>query len=208
MCVHFVKWLFLDVDFILPSQVTENLPTINVAAGNLVMHLLAEHKQTQVEVQSVMKVVKELVDTAVNVALDEAKAVLKQSGCHHVAAIQDIDAKSVIPNLFFGLNTQYSQINFFKKNFGLIMPETVSLPLIPEDFGRHKTRAPQSVLQQNYVCVPMLDQIEQMLNVDDIHYEIFEKPIVPNVSGLLSRYLVLFQLYLTSYFTLNWDLSF
>lgn len=42
---------------------------MNDEAGRYVMHLLAEHKQTQVEVQSSMAAVENLVNKAVNVSL-------------------------------------------------------------------------------------------------------------------------------------------
>lgn len=54
------------------------------------------------------------------------------------------------------------------------MPLTVKLPVIPQDFGRHQTRSRQSFQQQNYVCVPLFDQLEQLLKIEDIYHEIME----------------------------------
>ena len=73
---------------------------------------------------------------------------LAKEGCSHSSLINELNAEKLIPDLFAGLKTQNSQINFFKTNFGLIMPLTVNLPAIPQDFGRHKTRSRQSFKQQ------------------------------------------------------------
>ena len=105
--------------------------------------------------------------------------------------INELNAEELIPDLFAGLKSQYSQINFFKTNFGLIMPLTVNLPAIPQDFGRHKTRSRQSFKQQNYVCVPLIDQLEQLLNIEDIYHEIMEKPVVSHGSGCFCRYSIM-----------------
>jgi len=155
------------------------------------MHLLAEHKQSQVEVQSSMAVVEVLVKKAVNYSLEVVQSVLAKEACSHSSLINKLNAEELIPDLFAGLKTQYSQIHFSKTTFGLIMPLTVKLPVIPQDFGRHKTRSRQSYEQQNYVCVPLIDQLEQLLNIEDIYDEIMEKPIVSHGSGCFCRYSIL-----------------
>ncbi len=156
-------------------------------AARYVMHMLAEHKQTQVEMPSSMTVVDHLVKKAVNFSLDRVKSLLAKEECSHL---------SLIPDLFAWLKSQYSQIEYFKKSFGLIMPTTITLQRIPQDFCRHKTigqsinwdQPRQSSRQQSYVCVSLIDQIEQLLNIDDIYTEIMEKPVVPHSSSCLCRH--------------------
>ncbi len=152
------------------------------------MYMLAEHKQIQVEMQSSMKVVDDLVKKAVNFSLDVVKSLLANEECSHLSLISQLKAEELIPDLFAGLKTQYSQIKYCKKRFGLIMPTTITLPRIPQDFGRHKTRSRQSSRQQSYVCVSLIDQIEHLLNIDDIYTEIMEKPVISHSSRCLCRY--------------------
>lgn len=84
------------------------------------------------------------------------------------------DSANHMPNIFEGISTMRGQIPFFKKHFGLVMPTEVKLPLnINTDFGRHAVRRAQYFKQQSYVYVPLLDQLEVLLNIDDIYNEIF-----------------------------------
>ncbi len=168
---------------------TEN-PNLSIQddAARYVMHMLAEHKQTQVEMQASMTVVDHLVKKALNFSLDVVKSLLAREECSHLSLISQLKAEELIPDLFAGLKSQYNQIAYFKKSFGLIMPTTITLPRIPQDFGRHKTRSRQSSRQQSYVCVSLIDQIEQLLNIDDIYTEIMEKPVIPQSSSCLCRY--------------------
>jgi hypothetical protein len=92
--------------------------------------------------------------------------VLTREGCSHSLLINDMKAEELIPDLFAGLKTQYSQIKFFKKKFDFIT--TVMLPVIQQDFGRHKTSSTQSFQQQNYVCVSSIDELGQLLNIKEI----------------------------------------
>ncbi len=151
------------------------------------MKMLADQKETQVGLQAIMKGVQTLVHKAVNITIREFKDLLNKDGCSHTDALKYFTAENIIPDVFVGLHTQHSQIKHFKQHFGLIMPQTITMPSIPEDFGRHKTRCDQSFRQQTYVHISILDQIEQILNVSDIYYEIMTKKIDPSEPGIWSR---------------------
>lgn len=169
------------------STRTDVVETLNVATGQFLMSLLADQKLTQVDMQMIMKHVQNLVNMSNAVTIREVEALLKQHNCHHTHVLENLDARNIAPDLFHGLHTQHSQIKFFQDKFGLIMPITVKLPQIEEDFGRHRTRMDQHFRQQSYVRIPVLQQLEQYLNIDDVYYEVMEKPLEPSVPGLLSR---------------------
>lgn len=173
---------------------TENIPSdnsiesVSVAAGKFVMTMLADQKQTQVDMQLIMKGVQTLVHKAVDATLSEIRQLLVRESCSHVNSLNALQASDVVPDVFRGLRTQYSQINYFKNKFGLIMPTTITLPLIPADFGRHSTRRDQRFRPQTYVYISPLDQIEQLLNVKDFYDQIMIKPINPTEAGFFTRY--------------------
>ena len=165
------------------------IESLSVAAGKFVMTMLADQKQTQVDMQLIMKGVQSLVETAVGTTLSEIKSLLIRENCSHADSLQSLEAKHIVPDVFCGLHTQYSQIKYFKEQFGLIMPKTITLPLLPADFGRHNTRRDQRFRPQTYVYISLLDQIEQLLNVKDFYDEIYIKPINRTEAGFWTRYL-------------------
>lgn len=72
---------------------TEN-PNVSIQddSARYVMHMLAEHQQTQVEMQSSMTVVDHLVKKAVNFSLDVVKSLLAKKECSHLSLIPDLFA--------------------------------------------------------------------------------------------------------------------
>ena len=88
--------------------------------------------------------------------------------------------------LFEKLRTAYSQNKFFQKEFGLIMPEKIQLPLRVEDHGRFKAGKSKSFRRQDYVVVPLLPQLEQILNMEDVYNVIMNPPV--SCQGSYSRF--------------------
>ena len=54
------------------------------------------------------------------------------------------------------------------------MPVKIPLPQLTQDFGRHSTGKEQEFRVQDYVYVPLLPQLEKLLNMPDIHREVYK----------------------------------
>lgn len=81
--------------------------------------------------------------------------------------LKEVKDKFAVTNLFDGLETQNTQVKYFTKHFGLVMPKKVTLPLRLEDLGRGRNRK-QRFKQQNFSYVSLLQQLETLFNIDDV----------------------------------------
>jgi hypothetical protein len=101
-------------------------------------------------------------------------------GFNNADVLDSIIHNSNAQKFFAGLDTQHNQIQYFIKNYGLVMPRKVTLPTRPEDFGRFRTGHSQEFRPQNYVYIPILPQLEKLLNMKDVYDEIRkQKKVVP-----------------------------
>lgn len=60
----------------------------------------------------------------------------------------------------------------------MIKPVRVPLPAGAEDFGRHRTGMDQSFKVKDYFYVPLLPQLERILNFIDVYDEIMRKKLI------------------------------
>ncbi|KAK4006714.1 hypothetical protein OUZ56_011872 [Daphnia magna] len=159
----------------------------SIAAAEFVMSMLGQNKCTQVQLQSVMSGTNDLMRQVVNQTLDSVNHLLADSGCDHSMLIEELKLRnSSAVSIFHKFRDQYNQIKYFKKHYGLIMPIKVKLPPLRENFGRVKVMEDQKFFTEEYVVVPLIDQIEQLLNIKEI-YDVINTP--PNIrKGLLTSY--------------------
>jgi hypothetical protein len=57
---------------------------------------------------------------------------------------------------------------------GMIEPVNIVLPSQAADFGRHKTGKDQHFKPNKYIYIPILKQLERILNLKDIYSEVNE----------------------------------
>lgn len=112
-----------------------------------------------------------LIKLAVSSQLNQVK-VLSEEGVHLAEAIQQVEENLSCTDIFSGLHSQYSQIKYFKEKFNLIMPVKIQLPSIPTDYCRLKTNQELEIKVNYSVYVPILEQLEHILNVHEIWEEI------------------------------------
>lgn len=89
-------------------------------------------------------------------------------------------------DLFKGLKDQRAQNLYFARHYGMTQPTKVDLPSRLADFGRHITGSMQQYKNKQFVYVPILKQLERILNFSDVFDEIF-KFVLPN-PAILSRF--------------------
>ena len=83
------------------------------------------------DLQTVMKATKDLVNTHVNSVLTTIDSSLQEAECSHIEIIQEMQQlyrSNFAPDPFEGLQTQYKQRQFFSKYFEMIHPTKVRLP--------------------------------------------------------------------------------
>jgi hypothetical protein len=84
------------------------------------------------------------------------------------------------------------------------MPKKVELPHLPGAFGRQRTRQDQEFILYEFVVTPLLDQVEQLLNIKAIYNEVKNpKQSTPGTyssyrDGKLFKSNPLFQVHLNS----------
>lgn len=150
-----------------------------------VMELLAKRRMTQVDVKAVTKATTDLVNNAVAEALNDCKQSLLNEGCRHTEAIDQVKANYSLfgEELFSSVNNQHSQLKVFVQKYGMILPEELELPPPPPD----KVPAGMDVDEKHtYVIVPILKQLEKLLNRKDIYDEVFS--FKQSVIGVYSRF--------------------
>ncbi len=54
----------------------------------------------------------------------------------------------------------------------MIEPVNIKLPIQTADFGRHKTGKDQHFKPKTYIYVPILKQLERILNFKDVFHEV------------------------------------
>jgi hypothetical protein len=168
--------------------------------------MLTEQKLTQVNVQYVMETATTLINEAVKQKVQQAISFLQQRNGSMETDNHDRDA--LIPLLdykedpFVSIRNQYGQNNYFATHFGIssflfislillhiylyimigmIEPVRIALPVGAEDFGRHRTGRDQSFKVKDYFYVPLLTQLEKILNFTDVSDELmFRKPVKKN----------------------------
>ncbi len=141
------------------------------------------------DLQTVMKATKDLVNTHVNSVLTKIDSSLQEAECSHIEIIQEIQQlyrSKFAPDPFEGLQTQYKQRQFFSKYFEMIHPTKVRLPTLTSDYGRHRTRQPQHFKKQEYVVVSLISQLQSMLQKEDVFNQVFS--VKNPVPGFLCRY--------------------
>lgn len=155
-----------------------------------VLQLLEERKLTQVDLQAIMKMTNVLVNQSVASTLAEAVQSLNDEGYQKSATLENMikiySTPHTAPNVFDGLDTQYSQRKCFAERFGLISPVVERLEKRIEDFGRHRTGKSQSQKRQSYVRVPLIPQLEYFLNLDGVFVELSKRK--PRREGVLSNF--------------------
>lgn len=139
-----------------------------------------------------MKWTDSFVNQAVSNKLDDAVRLLQNAGCteDQLASLQRLKEPGTSSwkecRSFDGLHSQYFQRKHFVEKLGLVKPEILPLEQRVEDFGRVKTGRGQQIKQQSMVYIPLPAQLEKFLNKNDIHYQIFERPIVDRDEEVLS----------------------
>lgn len=147
--------------------------------ARFVMRILADQKFSQIDVQYVMKETGILMEAVVNEKLEEMDRKLKEEGCDHSRLIEDLKNSFTGDEIFNGLKNQYQQQKYFKQHFGMIPPTKVDLTGC-EEFRRKRTGQPLEFQKENYIYVPLLDQLEAILNFDDVYKEIFKTKVKKN----------------------------
>ena len=162
---------------------------IELNAGKFVMNLLGEQKLSQVDIQSVMCGTDLLMKQEVEGLLDEAEAQLLESGCsdEQVEILKKLKENFLKQSVFTNLRNQHSQIRFFQQHFGLQMPIKINLPSKPGiQMKRTKSGKKRRSVKDHFVYVPLIDQLNRILNMKDVYLEITKaKQTVP---GLYTRY--------------------
>ena len=73
------------------------------------MHMLADQKQTQGDMQLIMEGVQTLVYTAViDTTISEINELLISENCSHAVTLQFLEAKNIVPDVFRGLRGQHT----------------------------------------------------------------------------------------------------
>ena len=134
----------------------------------------ADYKMTQTTLQGVMKGTDKLVKSKVEDILNEASGRIA-SGEDPQEVIDAMKLNNKIGSMFDGLEYQEKQQMFFKKNFGMVEPKKIPLPVLPEDFRRHRTRQDKKFHNQDYVVVPLLPQLAQLVKNTHVYREIKKK---------------------------------
>jgi hypothetical protein len=159
--------------------------SVDTAPGSFVLDM-SERKLSQVDMQFVMSGVNKLVQSTVLKTFEELKVRLSSDGCNHSKVLDDILHKMNETDLFQGLHNQSNQIEYFTSKFGLVMPRKELLPVRTEDFGRFRAGQPQQFNQQNYIYVPIIPQLQHLLNIIDVYDEV--KRPKPNMKGKWTCY--------------------
>jgi hypothetical protein len=161
---------------------------IELHAGNFVMKLLAEQKLSQVDMQAVMSGTDLLIKKKLEDLINEASAQLEESGCSNeqLEILRNLRTNFMNHDMFTNLKTQHSQINFFKKNLGLLMPIKVKLPSKPGTLKRTKSGKQRQAVKEHFIYVPLIDQLQRILNMKDVYSEI--KKAKQPTPGVYSRY--------------------
>ena len=157
-------------------------------AGNFVMNLLAEQKLTQVDMQAVMSGTDLLIKKKLEELINEASVQLQESGCsdEQLEILQNLKTNFMNHDTFTNLKTQHSQIVYFKKKLGLLMPIKVKLPSKPGTLKRMKSGKHRQAVKEHFIYVPLIDQLQRILNMKDVYSEI--KKAKQPIPGVYSRY--------------------
>ena len=57
----------------------------------------------------------------------------------------------------------------------MVEPKKIPLPVLPEDFRRHRSRQDKKFHNQDYVVVPLLPQLAQLVKNTHVYREIKKK---------------------------------
>lgn len=151
------------------SSLASNSKNLMTCVGEFVMDMLADQKQTQTSVQMTIKGVNNLVKKVVDIKIKEAITLLRQAECEHTESLAVMQREVGDIDLFCGLKSQHSQQIYFSRYCNLIMPTKIKLPSRPEDYGRVSTGRDQKLRKQDYTYVPLLPQLEKLLQMEDVY---------------------------------------
>ncbi|XP_045030405.1 uncharacterized protein LOC116935148 [Daphnia magna] len=167
------------------TGVNSQRDTINLQERcvEFVLKLLAEQKLNHVNVQYVTHQSKALISHCVNLKMAQVLSVLEENGIDSTCLNDVIQSHE---NPFIELQTQYSQNKFFVRQFRMILPQTITLPVGPKDYGRHRTGKSQHYKEKEYIYIPLLLQLEKYLNFADVS-EAISKP-KDNLSNIYAHF--------------------
>ncbi|XP_045031023.1 uncharacterized protein LOC116924449 [Daphnia magna] len=148
-----------------------------------------KRKFNQVDLQTVIDATTAFVNKEIISVLSKTISSLREENCTHFKSIQQMEQlyrSPFAPDPFEGLRTQYRQRQFYSKYFGMINSSKIRLPALLSDYGRHRTRQPQTFKKQEYVVVSLISQIQCLLQKDDVYHQVFSDKIP--LPGFLSRF--------------------
>ena len=161
---------------------------------------------TQTDLSAVMDGANNLMKNEVSELISSIKSELQDNGCSD-DVIQTLNRHRDLfmkEDVFKSVRNQYLQIKFFKNNYGLIMPSKIILPVIEDGFVRKRTNQAQKLKKEHYFIVPMISQLEQLLNFGDLK-NIIDAPKITSSGtyscfedGLNYKRSLLFQKYPTA----------
>nr|CAH0100559.1 unnamed protein product [Daphnia galeata] len=147
-------------------------------AADFVLNMLTEQKLTQVNVQYVMEAATTLINETVKHRLQEYISFLETNNHDRYAQITLLDYKE---DPFVLLRNQCGQNKYFATHFGMIETVRIDLPFGAADYRRHRTGRRQSFKVKDYFYVPLLKQLEKILNFTDVYDEVMlRKPVKKN----------------------------
>ncbi|XP_059351383.1 uncharacterized protein LOC132087990 [Daphnia carinata] len=153
------------------------------------LSLSDERKFNQVDLQTAMEATTDFVNKEIISVLSRTISSLRDSHCTHIKSIQQMEQlyrSTFAPDPFKGLRTQYKQRQFYSKYFGMVNPTKIRLPALPSDYGRHRTRQPQTFKKQEYVVVSLISQLHSLLQKYDVYNQVFSDKIPQ--PGFLCRF--------------------
>ena len=140
----------------------------------------------QVTTQAVMKESNTLMKLVVDETIKKMAAILEENGIDTQGYLEELIESNSNIDHFAGLHHQYQQNKYFTKEFGMIEPEMVKLPVNQDDYARHRRGSVQTVKEKKYAYIPILKLLERLLSFDDVMKEILRKKSSP--SGRLSYF--------------------
>ena len=120
--------------------------------------------------------------------IDKAQAFLHESGCDqkYIDSLEKLRAEYRSKRVFKGVDTPYNQNKTFSKTFDLLMPERFWLDHLTKSLRRKKSDGTVSAVKAEAVYVPLIKQLEELLNIKDIYSEIHKSRI--STPGVYNRY--------------------
>ncbi len=123
-----------------------------------------------------------LIDSIVAEKLQQVSNSLAENNLDADMLLSDVIENLSHSDIFQNVHNHRAQNAEFISQLGMIKPRVKLLPVSVDDFGRHNAGKPQSFRKPHYMSIPLLDQLERILNFPDVMAEIRrEKTFVPGV---------------------------